>query len=163
MGASPTYHLMDPVIAAEFPNLKPEEYGKESPESPHYNCIAFAAGVTNRWWWPRLPKGPRGPAPRYAWPLGAPTEPNVEAFVKAFETLGYSVCDNGDLEEGFEKIAIYDHLANAKEFHASRQLDNGWWISKFGPYKDLEHKTAEAIETATGYKVQRWMKRKRPE
>jgi hypothetical protein len=108
------------------------EVVERSPATPEYNCIAFAANEDFRWWWPI-------PEDSYYWPENVPREENLEAFVKAFETLGYLVCDNDNLEHGFEKVAIYvDDLGKPK--HAARQLRNGKWISKLGKYIDVEHK-----------------------
>lgn len=107
------------------------EVVERSPATPEYNCIAFAANEDFRWWWPI-------PQDSYYWPENVPREENLEAFVKAFETLGYLVCDNDNLERGFEKVAIYvDDLGKPK--HAARQLRNGKWISKLGNYIDVEH------------------------
>ncbi|HEY7428267.1 MAG TPA: hypothetical protein VH682_28795 [Gemmataceae bacterium] len=35
-----------------FPRLNGTAYRITSPASDVYNCIAWAAGETNRWWWP---------------------------------------------------------------------------------------------------------------
>ncbi len=83
----------------------------------------------------------------------------MEALLKAFETIGYVECSSGELEAGYEKLALYDHQSLEGETHAARQLKNGWWASKFGAYKDLEHRTAESIESQNGYKLRKWMKR----
>ena len=48
-----------------------------------------------------------------------------------------AVCDNADLEAGFEKIAIYQ-LAGVPT-HAARQLDDGSWTSKLGALEDVQH------------------------
>jgi hypothetical protein len=107
------------------------ELVERSPATPEYNCIAFAANEDFRWWWP-IPVG------SYYWPEKVPREENLEAFVKAFETLGYVVCHNDNVEHRFEKVAIYvDELGRPK--HAARQLRNGKWISKLGNYIDVEH------------------------
>jgi hypothetical protein len=53
----------------------------KSPESPEYNCIAFAANEDFGWWWPI-------PESLYYWPENTPREETLEAFVRAFETLG---------------------------------------------------------------------------
>ncbi|MEQ9491270.1 MAG: hypothetical protein RIM72_19995 [Alphaproteobacteria bacterium] len=66
---------------------------------------------------------------------------DLEAFIKAFETIGYKECNNGDLEIDNEKIAIYSK--NGKPTHAAKQVASGKWSSKLGNYFDIEH-----IETA---------------
>ena len=95
------------------------------------------------------------------WPPGVPCEYELTAVVKAFESIEYVECADGSLELGYEKIAIYDHKSDAGEFHAARQLENGWWASKFGWHIDLDHKTPQAIEYWRNYQLQKWMKRPR--
>jgi len=68
-----------------------------SPEDPRYNCIAWAAGDTERFWW-------CVDSPFVYWPATAPKECTIAAFVAAFQTLGYEECDNGELEEGFSRL-----------------------------------------------------------
>ena len=103
----------------------------KSPESPKYNCIAWAANEDFRWWWPI-------PEDLYYWPENTPKEETLEAFVKAFETLGYVACDNDNLENGFEKVAVYVDISR-KPTHAAKQLGNGKWTSKLGTDIDVEH------------------------
>lgn len=100
-----------------------------SPSTPIYNCIAWAASDTNNWWWPTL---------NGFWPANVPRELTLEAFELAYNTLGYSRCDNENLESGYEKIAIYVDNNNIPQ-HAARQLQNGTWTSKLGKNIDVEH------------------------
>jgi len=95
-----------------------------------YNCIAWAAGQNDAWWWPENPM--------CYWPLGVPNRTTLDAFVEAFRTLGYELCDSPDLEHGYEKVAIYVDR-NRIPTHAARQLENGRWTSKLGPWEDIEH------------------------
>ena len=83
-----------------FPQLRGTGYTITSPATPAYNCIAWAAGVTDDWWWP----DPMGVS---AWPPAAPRAETMEAFLIAFEGLGYTRCDDAALEPGFEKVALY--------------------------------------------------------
>ncbi|MBL7131147.1 MAG: hypothetical protein ISS45_07080 [Candidatus Omnitrophica bacterium] len=71
-----------------------------SPESPNYNCIAWAANEDVRWWWP-------DPLRIYYWPNGIERVNTVEHFIAAYGTLGYEPCDNEIPEDGFEKVALY--------------------------------------------------------
>lgn len=59
--------------------------------------------------------------------------------------MGYEVCDNTELEVGFEKIAIYGD-SDGEATHAARQLPNGKWTSKLGRWEDIEHE----LEGLTG-------------
>ena len=61
----------------------------------------------------------------------------MDAFRDAFGTLDYVVCDDDQLEPGYEKIALFA-LAGVPK-HAAKQLPTGRWISKLGPSEDIEH------------------------
>lgn len=73
-------------LEALFPRLQGTAYRITSSASDVYNCIAWAAGDTERWWWPG------DPASTY-WPVGAPRLETLAAFRDAFATLGYVVCE----------------------------------------------------------------------
>lgn len=115
---------------AKFPNLRGGNYIITSDPTPSYNCIAWAAGRTDQWWWPN---------PDSYWPEKAPSEETLAAFIYVFEQLGYTSCGNQNCEEGFEKIAIYIDSNNTPT-HAARQLPSGLWTSKLGNYIDISHK-----------------------
>ena len=114
-----------------FPGLCGQPYQITSPKDHRYNCIAFAAGDDRNWWWPDA-------AGEDTWPAAVARAETREAFRDAFATLGYSVCDNDQLEPGYEKVALFA-LAGAPK-HAAKQLPNGRWISKLGPSEDIEHR-----------------------
>jgi len=118
-------------IENSFPKLQDGGYKITSPETVEYNCIAWAAGDTEAWWWPdRLDIG--------YWPVGVPRAETVEAFIEAFTALGFILCDAAEHEEGFEKVAIYVDVTG-KPTHAARQLSSGLWTSKLGKLEDIEH------------------------
>jgi len=128
-----------------FPGLCSSPYQVTSPEDDRYNCIAWAAGDTSRWWWPDLS------GQRY-WPPGVVVDETLTAFESAFATLGYVRCSDAVLEPGFEKIAV---LADVQQFplHASRQLPNGSWTSKLGELEDLNHELHAVEGTEYGSAV----------
>src|SRR5216684_762831 len=100
-------------LKALFPRLRIAPFRVTSDPDPVYNCIAWAAGVTNDWWWPL-----EDPA-EACWPEGVPRERTVEAFRDAFATLAYTVCSSEELERGYEKFALF---ADADlPTHAARQ------------------------------------------
>jgi hypothetical protein len=99
-----------------------------------YNCVAHAAAQSNKWWWP---------TGRYFWPPGVRRAESIEAFISAFRTLGYTPCDDGDLQEDLEKVAIY--AKNGRPTHVARQLGSGRWTSKLGEQIDIEHATVAAV------------------
>lgn len=114
-----------------FPALQESGFKITSPQDDTYNCLAWAAGDSNRYWWPADPDGSH-------WPNGSPREETLEAFQAAFATLGYAVCASEELEEGCEKVALFvDDRGLPK--HAARQLSNGRWTSKLGLLEDIEH------------------------
>jgi hypothetical protein len=121
-----------PTLVELFPNLQEKGYDVTSPETPFYNCIAWAAGDTKRWWWP-------DPNDQYYWPSGVPRNETLQAFIFLFESLGYSVCEASEHEKGFEKIAIYVDYSKGKPTHAARQVAPGRWTSKLGSSADIEH------------------------
>jgi hypothetical protein len=108
---------------------------KTSEATTEYNCIAWAAGEDDRWWWPVGP---------YYWPSTVPRVESIQAFTEAYGTLGYSVCQNGSAEPGLQKVAIYIDSRGIPT-HAARQLMNGEWTSKLGREVDVRHDTPEAL------------------
>lgn len=111
-----------------FPRLRSSRFSITSPPARKYNCIAWAAGEAHRWWEPEV---------GYYWPSGAEKAPSIEALVSAYATLGYEPCDNGELEHGLEKVAIY--RKGYSYSHAARQLEDGTWTSKLGQGFDISH------------------------
>lgn len=132
-----------------FPKLKSAPYTITSPATIVYNCIAWAAGVTDDWWWP----DPLGVS---AWPASARREETVPAFIEAFQNLGYAPCADDALEPGFEKIALYA-LAGAPK-HAARQLPDGRWTSKLGEFEDITHALDDLVGPWYGTVVL-WLRR----
>ena len=118
-------------IEKSFPKLQDGGYRITSPDTVDYNCIAWAAGDTEAWWWPdHLDIG--------YWPAGVPRAETLEAFIEAFAALGFTTCDTAEYEKGFEKVAIYVDTSG-KPTHAARQLSPGLWTSKLGTLQDIEH------------------------
>lgn len=134
-----------------FPRLRPSDYQITSPESGTYNCIAWAAGQTDRWWEP-------DPFDLYFWPQGAHRGLALEAYVQAFSGLGYVLCQIADLEPGFEKVAIYVDL-KGRPTHAARQLPNGKWTSKLGKLEDIEHETLDCLSGSSYGSVALFLRR----
>ncbi|MCI0683328.1 MAG: hypothetical protein L0Y71_14590 [Gemmataceae bacterium] len=93
--------LMVRPIEDIFPSLSKGGFQITSPVDKRYNCIAFAAGDTDSWWWP-MPD-----VREVAWPAGVACAETLDAFRDAFSTLGYVECRNEDFEPGVEKIAIF--------------------------------------------------------
>ncbi len=120
-----------------------------SPPSEDYNCIAWAAGIDNDWWWPD---------PNCTWPPSAPREATLSAFIAAFATLGYEPCGDGTLEEQTEKVAIYA-FPDGRTTHAARQLPSGRWTSKLGEAEDIKHGSPAELEGVVYGAVVQYMRR----
>lgn len=122
-----------------FPNLIGNRYQDTSPEDSSYNCIACSVGDESRWW---EPSGKTG----HYWPPGFPVDDySVNTLLAVFQELGFEPCETSDLEQGFEKIAVY--ASHAGDYtHAARQLADGRWASKLGEREEIEHDTVDALE-----------------
>lgn len=149
-------HLMPPHrIELLFANLRPSDWRETSDEDYHYNCIAWAVGNTRTWW---EPSGFR----IHYWPPGVDMEYSLESYTKVYEIHGYEISETADLEDGFEKVAIYVDALGIPS-HAALQKESGAWTSKIGEYEDIEHDTLDGLEgkePAFG-KVARILKRRR--
>ena len=121
------------IVESDFPRLhETGAYERRSPEDLNYNCIAFAAEDTHRWWWP-------GNYPGTFWPKGVVHEETIDAFVSAFESIGYKICSQGSPEAGFEKIVLFAKDGVPK--HAARHdIRTPMWLSKLGKSYDIAHR-----------------------
>ncbi len=120
-----------PDLEVKWPQLSSTNYQVTSPKSQEYNCFAWAAGEDDRWWQPT-------PEEQFYWPIGVPKEETLEAYIQAYQTLGYEACNNYQRSVGYQKIAIYVNSIGILT-HAARQLTNGKWTSKLGWLEDIEH------------------------
>lgn len=135
----------------KWPFLLSEGYSVESVETWDYNCIAYAVDIQDQWWWPDA----NGDAD---WPIKR-REETLDCFVEAFETMGYRKCRSAYPKRGFEKIVIY--ARNGVPTHAAKQLPDGRWKSKLGPWEDIEHNTTKAVEEYIYGKAVVYMKRRK--
>ena len=125
-----------------FPNLQGTTYQITSPADENYNCIAWAAGSNAVPWWPADPE-------RAFWPAGVVNEKTLDAFRQAFASVGYEICASGELEPGFEKVALFADGRGAPK-HAARQLATGLWTSKLGALEDIVHSLHDLEGTEYG-------------
>lgn len=140
----------DVVIRAKFPKLQNDTYKVTSQRTYGYNCIGWAAGDSENWWWP---------SPDDYWPDDVPRVNTIENFILAFQTLGYEICDNGNFESQYEKVALYA-VANVPQ-HMAKQLASGAWVSKLGPQWDIQHSSADSVENSEYGQVVLYMRRPR--
>ena len=124
----------------ELPNLTANNCDVKSPATKRYNCLAWAAGEDFRNWWP----DPMGIG---YWPPGIVRAVTTQAFLLAYGTLGFTLCFDGTLEAGVEKLAIYGKGQTGAEepTHAAVQLETGHWTSKIGRFEDITHTTPNAV------------------
>src|SRR5207302_1388846 len=99
-------------IEGVFPALRNTSWNITSLPTRTYNCIAWAAGDLQRWWWPDFHL-------QYYWPELVPRELTLERFIQAFGLFAYSRCSDGSFDPAFEKVAIYAS-ADGKPTHAAR-------------------------------------------
>jgi hypothetical protein len=107
-----------------------------------YNCAAYAFKDETKPWWPI---DPRKAGRYYYWPDGYPRNNSIRDFFLVFESFGYERCATGDIEEGYEKIAIYVDQSDVPK-HLAR-TEEGKWKSKLGDLQDIHQHTLEAVET----------------
>lgn len=138
-----------------FPGLREDGYRIQSPAEPRYNCIAWAAGDSTRWWWPM-----RSRVPGCYWPANVPAEETLDSFAQAFAVLGYVACESAELEPGLEKVALYVDDKGIPT-HAARQLVSGVWTSKVGQLQDIEHVSLRGLEGQEYGTVARVLKKPR--
>ncbi len=124
-------------LSEYFPGLRSGGTRITSPATVEYNCIAWAAGDDARWWWPDVTE-------LGYWPEAVIREESIKAFVMLFASLGFTETETSTLESGVEKIALFG--IGTKPTHAARQLPNGVWTSKLGPWEDIEH----SLQALTG-------------
>jgi hypothetical protein len=153
LGRGEQLSLMSKELEQAFENLRHGKYKITSVKTPSYNCIAWAAGDSQRRWWPF-------PAPFWYWPANVQRAATVPQFIEAFETLGYEPCDSSNVESGFEKVAIYVDPAGVPT-HMARQEASGKWTSKLGPQEDIEHDTVAEVEGREYGRVVQYLKRVR--
>lgn len=144
-----------------FPGLSDDEFFRiTSEKDPNYNCIAWAFRLyDDRWMQP--PSSQLIDGIWFWWPDGVRKDPSITAYIEAFESDGYEICESFDHDSQFVKIALYINESNNNCTHAARQKLNGKWMSKLGPQNDIEHGTPHALEGECYGKVHCIMKKHR--
>ncbi len=128
--------IFDHRLEIKLPKIKNAGYKVTSPESIDYNCIAWTIERNDIWIWPN---------PQFFWPEHIKYDNKLYSFIEFYQMFGYIVCDNDELEVGYEKIAIYINPDTEGATHAAKQTKSGTWTSKLGPYKDIEHNTLDSL------------------
>lgn len=123
-----------------FPKLNADNCQITSVACPLYNCVAWAACEQSMNWWPSKADGLGSFS---YWPT-TNRAVKLANFRQAFSSLGYEQCDNFDLEEGLEKVALY--ADGNSPTHMARQLSDGKWTSKLGKGVDITHDRLDLLE-----------------
>lgn len=94
------------------------------PPDNTFNCIGWALGMNNHFIWPGY---------------------NIENFDDLIDKAGGEECEDGKLEPGFTKIALFgsDLGYKTEPTHMARQLSNGKWTSKLGGNGKIIHELNE--------------------
>ena len=121
-------------LAEAFPRLSKEGYEIVGESSNRYNCIAYAAGDADKWWDFR--------GGRY-WPDYATRSDSIKSLIEVFAGLGFQQCQDSSLENGYEKVALYEEQGMWK--HAALQTPAGRWRSKMGQGPVIEHISLESL------------------
>lgn len=134
-------------ILGHFPRLTPEKFNKTSDATLEYNCLAWALHDTKRRWDPDSKQD--------YWPSDAPQNALMVTLIGILKRRGFELCPTGQLENGFEKIAIYSASGGVEWDHVARQLPNGLWTSKIGHCMDISHGDLESL-TESQYGDVKW-------
>jgi len=98
----------------------------------------------------------------FYWPEGLPTSETVETFEQLFLSFGFERCEDGSLESGHEKVALYVELDGSTASHASWQTIDGRWASKIGTNgTDVLHDAADDMNSEAYGRVDRYYRRAR--
>lgn len=107
---------------------------------PLYNCVAWAFGRANVFWWP----DPWDPG---VWPIEHDfTDYGLGAFRRLFETWGWRASENADYDSRLDKIALFvdseltpTHLARMLHDGEYSDIGAGAWSSKLAHGMDVAH------------------------
>lgn len=136
------------ILCSVFPDLKDDaNFQILSPETFVYNCIAWAMQFNDRW-------VDIVEDPGCWWPDGVEKTMLPSALIHAFEAVGFTLCDNGHLEDGFDKVVLYKKKDDEEWTHAARIVSETVEHSKFGPSFDGIHSHNVLCKTGLGFENQ---------
>jgi hypothetical protein len=143
------------LLEKTFPQLAATGYEIKSCRTADYNCFAYAADDEHIKWDPFN-------RPYTYWPTRVPGDRRLTSLIAAYRTIGYEVCEDGSVEDGLEKIAIYGSIDD-KFTHAAIQRASGRWASKLGVLHDIEHNSLDGVLCDAYGSVKRFMSRSKRE
>ena len=109
------------LLTEAFPKLASEDFEIVEQPSEQYNCIAYAAGDTSKWWDHNA---------NHYWPTHVTRSSSIESLKEVFAGLDFEQCQDSSAEEGYQKIALYEQ--QGVWTHAAVQHPAGPWRSKMG-------------------------------
>lgn len=95
------------AIDAQFPALAAAGYEIIGEPTDEYNCIAYAAGETHRWW-------SNEDSVQLYWPEPAGRTPLIASLIAVFTNLGYEPADDDSVEAGYVKVALFRTMGNGR-------------------------------------------------
>ena len=132
-----------------FPNLAGSGYEITGEPSRGYNCIAWALGIFTKIWDCNDPNA--------YWPPSLPHNQEIGTLMRLFAGEGFTLCEDGTLEPGYEKIALYSFAGQF--MHVARQLKDGRWTSKLGNREAITHPSPASLAGGFYGNVQSLMRR----
>ena len=153
-----------------FPGLETDtHFSIQSPETPEYNCIAWAMGFDDRW----VDHSSDFDISRKKWwPDGVARDFKPETLIEAFRQLRFVECEDDCIEEGFDKVALYKIsplidpftgiiVADEGWTHAARIIANGVYHSKIGGLFDIYHRNGDLFKGTSYGEIYQYMKRRK--
>lgn len=136
------------LLITAFPKLSSEDFEIVERASEQYNCIAYAAGDTSKWW---------DHNKNHHWPAHATRSNSIESLKEVFVGLGFEQCHDSSTENGYQKVALYEEQGVWK--HAAIQTPEGRWRSKMGKGPVIEHRSPESLADGQYGNVTSYMRR----
>jgi hypothetical protein len=99
--------------------------------------MAFANKDERHWWQSGLHGG------RYFWPEKTPD--TIDGWTEIFIRAGFELTDFREIEQGFEKVAIFIDFSDMQPGHVAFS-DGLVWKSKLGRSVDVEHASLDILE-----------------
>ncbi len=131
MGKKRTNHLS----LSQFPNSYIEPFSITSPETPQYNCVAWALDDSEHWW---------EADEDYQWLNNIDFDNTLSTMQAFFKHFDYEPIDKPNMRNGIEKIALFSN-DGINCSHVAKQLLSKKWTSKLGVSHDVIH-TLMAME-----------------
>jgi len=137
-----------------FPGLKEDaKFRITSDCTPAYNCIGWALGMNDVW------VGLDHPS-NYAWnwwPKEVAENASQSSLISLFAYFGFVECEDGKIEENFDKVALYAN--NSGWTHAARIVAEDELHSKIGTAWDIHHGTTSLSVNSDYGSIFAYMKR----